>query len=54
MFTVKPADFATSLTEINSVDYVRNLLTALNQTFEPMGIELEAEKKADISRWLSG
>jgi DNA polymerase elongation subunit (family B) len=51
-FTVKPAEFVTNLAEINVEDYVRNLLTALKQTFDPMGIELEAEKEAEISRWL--
>ncbi|NWF86876.1 hypothetical protein HXY32_03600 [Candidatus Bathyarchaeota archaeon] len=53
-FTVKPAEFVTSLAEINTEDYVRNMLTALNQTFKPMGIELEAETKTEISRWLTG
>jgi DNA polymerase elongation subunit (family B) len=53
VFTVKPAEFARSLAEINVEDYVRNLLTALNQTFKPMGIELEAEKETEISRWLT-
>ena len=52
-FTVKPAEFVKSLLEINVEDYVRNLLTALNQTFEPMGIELETEKETEISRWLT-
>jgi DNA polymerase elongation subunit (family B) len=52
-FTVKPADFVKSLTEINLEDYVRNLLTALNQTFEPMGIKLETKKETEISRWLT-
>jgi hypothetical protein len=51
-FSVKPAEFVKSLVEINVEDYVRNLLTALNQTFEPMGIELETEKETEISRWL--
>jgi DNA polymerase I len=53
IFTVKPAQFVKSLVEINVEDYVRNLLTALNQTFEPMGIKLETEKKIEISRWLT-
>jgi len=53
-FTVKPAEFVKSLAEINVKDYVRNLLTALNQTFEPMGIRLETEKETKISRWLTG
>jgi len=51
-FTVKPAEFVRSLAEINVDDYVRNLETALNQTFEPMGIRLETEKETKISRWL--
>jgi DNA polymerase I len=49
-FTVKPVELAPNLAEINVADYVRNLLTALNQTFEPMHIKLEAEKEADISK----
>jgi DNA polymerase elongation subunit (family B) len=53
IFTVKPAEFVKSLVEINVEDYVRNLLTALNQTFEPMGIKLETGKEAEISRWLT-
>lgn len=54
IFTVKPAEFVKSLIEINVEDYVRNLLTALNQTFQPMGIKLEMERETEISRWLSG
>ena len=53
IFTVKPAEFVKSLVEINAEDYVRNLLTALNQTFEPMGIKLETEKETEISKWLA-
>lgn len=53
VFTVKPSEFITDLSEINVNDYIRNLLTALNQTFEPMGVKLEAERKADISKWLT-
>jgi DNA polymerase elongation subunit (family B) len=52
-FTVKPAEFVTHVSEINPNDYVRNLLAALNQTFEPMGIKLEDVKDARISEWLS-
>jgi hypothetical protein len=53
-FTVKPAKFVKSLHEINVDDYVRNLLTALNQTFQPMGIKLEMEREKEIklSKWL--
>ena len=53
-FTVKPTEFVRSQLEINVEDYVRNLLTALKQTFEPMGIELEEKKEAEISRWITG
>jgi DNA polymerase elongation subunit (family B) len=53
IFTVKPADFVGSLAEINVEDYVRNLRTALNQTFKPMGIKLEEEKEADILKWIT-
>lgn len=52
-FTVKPAEFVISLAEINMEDYVRNMMTALNQTFKPMGVELEAEMKTEISKWLT-
>lgn len=51
-FTVKPVEAVRSPSEINNDDYVRNLLTALNQIFEPMGISLESEKPTLISRWL--
>jgi len=44
-FTVKPAKQVKSLAEINVEDYIRNLTTALEQTFEPMGIKLEREVK---------
>ncbi|MBX5327393.1 MAG: DNA polymerase domain-containing protein [Candidatus Bathyarchaeia archaeon] len=40
-FTVKPADRVKSVMEINVDDYIRNMTTALAQTFAPMGIELE-------------
>jgi len=53
IFTVKPSDAVTNIGEINVNDYIRNLLTALNQTFEPMGIRLEAERDAGISKWLT-
>ena len=52
-FTVKPAELVTNLVEVNVEDYIRNLLTALNQTFEPMGIKLETEKVVEISEWLT-
>jgi len=52
IFTVKPAEFVKSLAEINVEDYVRNLQTALKQTFEPMDIKLEVEEETKMSRWL--
>lgn len=51
-FTVKPVELARNLRELNVKDYVRNLLTALNQTFESMGIVLEMEREPTISDWL--
>jgi DNA polymerase elongation subunit (family B) len=44
--TVKPTDHIKRLSEINVLDYIRNLRTALNQTFEPMGISINAAEKA--------
>lgn len=52
IFTVKPSDSVTSLADINVNDYIRNLLTALNQTFESMGIKLETKVETEISKWL--
>jgi hypothetical protein len=43
-FTVKPTEQVKSLHEINLEDYVRNLRTALNQTFKPMNIVFTNEK----------
>jgi len=51
-FTVKPTETVTDLGEINMGDYVRNLLSALNQVFEPMGIGLQVEREAEIYRWV--
>lgn len=53
-FTVKPAAQVKSAREINVEDYVRNMTTALSQTFAPMGIELEKPEKSEkrISDWL--
>jgi DNA polymerase elongation subunit (family B) len=51
VFTVKPAKYVGDMAEINVDDYVRNLSTALAQTFKPMGISLERSEER-ISRWL--
>lgn len=48
-FTVKPISHVKKLAEINVEDYVRNLRTALEQTFESMDIELE--KDAKLTDW---
>jgi hypothetical protein len=50
-FTVKPAEHVRSVSEINIEDYIRNLTTALNQTFEPMNIKFAAKKEKQISDW---
>ena len=50
-FTVKPTAHVKSLSEVNVNDYVRNLRTALGQTFKPMNIEFEIEKDKKISDW---
>jgi len=53
-FTVKPTNFVKRFSEINFMDYIRNLRTALNQTFEPMKITInEFEKgKGTLSDFL--
>jgi DNA polymerase elongation subunit (family B) len=51
IFTVKPARYVDTMAEINVDDYVRNMTTALTQTFAPMGIKLEKAEKR-ISDWL--
>lgn len=53
IFTVKPAEFVTNPSDVNVEDYVRNLLTALNQSFKPMGIELKTAEETKISKWLT-
>jgi DNA polymerase I len=53
-FTVKPAENVQNVLEINVDDYIRNLTTALNQIFNPMGIRFEAEAGAKITEWFGG
>jgi DNA polymerase I len=43
-YTVKPTSLVKNLREINLEDYIRNLKTALNQTFKPMDITFSDEK----------
>lgn len=50
-FTVKPVEHVKSVKEINVQDYIRNMTTALEQTFAQMGIKLEQKLEAKISDW---
>jgi DNA polymerase elongation subunit (family B) len=45
IFTVKPVSHVKNIVEINAEDYIRNLTTALEQTFEPMEIRLDEDMK---------
>ncbi|MGB9023498.1 MAG: hypothetical protein WCC94_08700, partial [Candidatus Bathyarchaeia archaeon] len=49
-FTVKPTA-QTNSREINVDEYVRNLISSLSQTFEPMGINLDTTE-ADLSEFM--
>jgi len=51
IFTVKPAKYVENVSEISVDDYIRNMTTALTQTFAPMGIRLVKPEKR-ISDWL--
>jgi len=44
-FTVKPTEPLTDFQEVNVEDYVRNLRTALNQTFKPMDLRFKEEEE---------
>jgi len=44
-FTVKPTEHVKKLSEINLLDYIKNLRTALDQTFKPMKIKLNEFEK---------
>jgi len=46
-FTVKPTEHVKKFSEINVSDYIRNLRTALNQTFKPMNISFSNQKKSE-------
>jgi len=50
-FTVKPTEHVKSLKEINVEDYIRNLTTALQQTFSPMGIKPQHKQETKIIDW---
>jgi len=53
-FTVKPTERVRDFHEVNIDDYVRNLRTALNQTFKPMNIEFkeDVERKVTLADFI--
>jgi hypothetical protein len=53
-FTVKPTEQVRDFHEVNVDDYVRNLRTALNQTFKPMNIEFreDVERKVTLADFI--
>ncbi len=46
-FTVKPTEYVKKYSEINVLDYIRNLKTALNQTFKPMNISVSNQSMSE-------
>jgi DNA polymerase elongation subunit (family B) len=48
-FTVKPTEQVRNVHEVNVEDYVRNLRTALNQTFEPMDLQFGEEGEGRVT-----
>lgn len=53
-FSVKPAELVKDPREVNVDDYIRNLRTALNQTFKPMNIEFkeDADRKVALTDFI--
>jgi DNA polymerase elongation subunit (family B) len=51
-FTVKPAELVRDFHEINVDDYVRNLRTALSQTFKPMNLSFKEEPKTTLADFI--
>ncbi len=51
-FTVKPAELVRDIHETNIEDYVRNLRTALNQTFKPMNISFQEESEVTLADFI--
>jgi len=52
IFTVKPSDAVSDIHEVNVSDYVRNLRTALGQTFKPMNLSFEEEPKTTLTDFI--
>ncbi len=48
-FTVKPKEHVEAFHEVNVDDYVRNLRTALNQTFKPMNISFREDEERKVT-----
>jgi len=51
-FSVKPVELVRDFHEVNVDDYVRNLRTALNQTFKPMNLSFDAEPKTTLADFI--
>ncbi|MCW4021023.1 MAG: DNA mismatch repair protein MutH, partial [Candidatus Bathyarchaeota archaeon] len=51
-FTVKPVEIVRDVREINVDDYVRNLRTALSQTFKPMNVSFKEEPKTTLADFI--
>ena len=51
-FTVKPTELVKSIREVSTEDYIRNLRTALDQTFKPMGISFQERKEASLTDFI--
>jgi len=51
-FTVKPVELVKDFSEVNVDDYVRNLRTALNQTFKPMNLFFDEEPKTTLADFI--
>ncbi len=52
MFSVKPVELVRDFREVNMDDYVRNLRTALNQTFKPMNLSFDEEPKTTLADFI--
>ncbi len=48
-FTVKPTERVRGIPEVNIEDYIRNLRTALNQTFKPMDIRFREKEESEAT-----
>jgi DNA polymerase I len=51
-FSVKPVELVRDFREVNVDDYVRNMRTALNQTFKPMNLSFDEEPKTTLADFI--